>query len=104
MRDLFPHQPIAQEFGLGADGFVHQMHAGSGHQVWPQFPHRGVEANRGQLRGAILGGHGEGAVVPLAQIQQAVMANGHGFWRSGRARSVNHIRQLLGSDTSREWF
>src|SRR5690349_17032505 len=65
--------PIPQRLGRGGNALVSQRHAGPGCEIRPEFPHRGIETETGQMASAIAWNNSEHAAMPEDQIQEIAM-------------------------------
>ncbi len=74
------------------------MDAGSGAQIRPQLPHRGIKPEIGEKAGSIFGGYIEGPLVPTDQIRQAGVLNLNSFGLACRTGGVNDICKVLRFD------
>ena len=66
-------QPLRQAGRGGAQFVVHDMNAGAGGKVGPQFPDGGIKGNGGELGRAVCWSDAVGALVPGKQVDQAAV-------------------------------
>src|SRR5438132_4883907 len=71
------------------------METGAGSQVGPDFPDHRVEADPGELGGAIGRSDFESVLMPLNEGQQTGMGNLDALGLASGARGINDVSQIV---------
>ena len=92
------HQPIATQGRSDPAVIIEQIDTGPHRQVGPQFPTRCVESRTGELRCPVSSSHFESPLMPEHEVKQATVGDLYPFGSTCRARGIDDIDQVVGSD------
>ena len=93
--DFLVREPLNQLAWIQACLFIRNMDTRAGRQIRPQFPHRRVKRQAGQLRGPILGAHLVLLLVPTDQVQHPLMLDLDSLGCSCGTGRVNHVGEIF---------
>jgi len=91
-------QPGAKLDLGGADLIGRKHHRGAGAQIGPDLPHRGVEAQAGEVAGAVVRGDCEVPVMPGNEMGKVGVGDLDALRPPGRPRRVDDISEVVRPD------
>ncbi len=93
-RDFSPGEPCQKFFWRKPRFFVGNMDARARRQIRPQLPDRRIKGGCGDLRRAVGGRHGIGALMPRDEIGQARVFDLDALGLAGRAGRVDDVGEI----------
>src|SRR5437660_255212 len=88
-------QPVAAQDGRDAAIFIQQVNACSHCQVRPKLPTGGIEGGTRELCDPVKGSQLKGLLMPVHEVEQALMRDLHTLWPASRARRVDYISHVV---------